>query len=133
MTVYAEVVDGVCTNVVVADAEQAEADGWLGPLTTLTPQPGIGWTVVDGEWSPPSPTPTAAAQAQALAAVQAASPTLAPALASAAADAAAYPTATAEEQAAIVVRLIGNVAKLAEALANYLVHQGVLPPSAPTS
>ena len=57
-------------------------------------------------------------------------PTLGPELAQAAKDAADYPTASAATQAAIVVRLIENTAKIAQAFAHFLVSQEVIPSTA---
>ena len=57
-------------------------------------------------------------------------PTLGPGVAQAAKDATDYPTASATTQAAIVVRLINNATKIAQAFAHFLVSQAVIPPTA---
>jgi hypothetical protein len=58
---YAIIENGVATNVVVADAEIASANGWIA-----CPDAGPGWTYVDGIFTAPvvvepvAPTPAPA-------------------------------------------------------------------------
>jgi hypothetical protein len=66
-------------------------------------------------------------QAQALAQFLGLLPDLGPALQQAQTDAANYFTASAADQASIVVRLIGNVAMLAEACSYAFTHLGLIP------
>lgn len=62
MSLYAEVTNGTCTNVVVCDDQaHATAMGWIGPIDTMTPQPALGWEYANGTWSPPPPPPPTAA------------------------------------------------------------------------
>jgi len=60
MTIYADVFEGECVNIIVAEEdfrpafEEAFPDHeMVGPLDDLSPYPGIGWSYVDGQWSPP--------------------------------------------------------------------------------
>lgn len=63
MPTYADVDDGVCVNVIIADESFRDAFSeafpeheMIGPIDDLDPEPGIGW-VYDGKtWSrPPEP------------------------------------------------------------------------------
>lgn len=55
MGIYAEVTDGVITNVVVCDdRKHAKNQGWL-LIDRLDPQPGIGWTRDGKKWIKPEP------------------------------------------------------------------------------
>lgn len=130
------------TNVVIADAAFAEAQGWsttehpTGSFATgafRSTTVGIGYTTSNtgASWTAPKPTASAAARAAALTALKAMLPTLAPALEQAQADAEAYPSAPAETQAQIVVRLIEGTAKVTTALGYLLVHQGYVPTTTP--
>lgn len=68
MSHYAEITDGKVTNVAVCDDPSfAEQMGWIGPIDTLTPEPGIGWSYDGTTWTPPTsppPTPQQTAQEQ---------------------------------------------------------------------
>lgn len=50
---YAQITDGIVTNVIVADAEYAEEHA----LVPLTDNAGIGWSYSNGTFLPPAPTP----------------------------------------------------------------------------
>lgn len=54
--VWAVVEAGTIVNVTVGSAGVAAARGYLGPITALKPQPGIGWTTPDNgaTWAAPS-------------------------------------------------------------------------------
>jgi len=53
---------GTVTNVAVADQAHATAMGWVGPLDSLSPQPGIGWSYNGATWTAPTPPPPTAAE-----------------------------------------------------------------------
>lgn len=62
---WLKVVGGVVVSVVVAHQTVAAQRGFVGPITSLTPKPGIGWTTSDGgaTFSPPPPPPLPATAA----------------------------------------------------------------------
>lgn len=68
MSHYAEITDGIVTNVAVCDDPAfAEQQGWIGPVDTIDPQPGVGWSydASNQTWTAPTPpAPTAQQQAQ---------------------------------------------------------------------
>lgn len=58
MAHYAEIVNGVVANIAVCDDPAfAQAQGWVGPIDTITPHPGIGWTYDGTNWTAPTPPP----------------------------------------------------------------------------
>ena len=67
---YAEIADGVVTNVVLCDdSSLASERGWIGPLDALVPQPGPGWSFDGAAWVAPVPSVFLANEAQIAAAV----------------------------------------------------------------
>ena len=58
MSHYAEITNGKVTNVSVCDDPSfAEQMGWIGPIDTVTPEPGVGWSYDGTTWTPPTPPP----------------------------------------------------------------------------
>lgn len=54
MAIYAEITAGTVTNITVCDdATFAATQGWTD-IDSLDPQPGVGWTLANGAWTPPS-------------------------------------------------------------------------------
>lgn len=53
MGIYAEIQNNTITNTVICDATFA-AEYSLTEIDGLTPQPGVGWTLAAGVWSPPA-------------------------------------------------------------------------------
>ena len=101
MSRYAEVVAGVVVNVAVCDDPAfAAARGWVGPVDTLHPEPGVGWGFDGTTWTPPAPrvAPGAAEQATLLTDISTVN--------------AGWSTLTGAEQQATVVRLLQAVARL---------------------
>lgn len=58
MSHYAEITDGTVTNVAVCDDPTfAQQMGWVGPIDTIDPQPGVGWSYDGTTWTAPAPPP----------------------------------------------------------------------------
>lgn len=56
---YAQILANVIANVIEADAEFAATHN-LTLVQGLSPEPGIGWTLAAGTWTPPVPDPALA-------------------------------------------------------------------------
>ena len=126
---YAIVTDGTVTNVVVADPSAAQP-GWAA-IDGTTPTPGIGWAYDGTTWTPPAPpAPTAQQQAQATLAGIAAQ--LAADIAQLAVDLASvqagWSTVAADDQTAILGRILAGLGTAMTAVANHAVFTGALPP-----
>jgi hypothetical protein len=63
MSHYAAIIEGIVANVAVCDdPDFAKEQGWIGPIDTLDPQPGVGWSYDGTNWTAPSPPPLAPQQ-----------------------------------------------------------------------
>lgn len=61
MATYADVYQGECVNIILANEDFRPAfeesfpdHEMVGPLDGMDPQPGIGWSYHDGDWRPPA-------------------------------------------------------------------------------
>ncbi len=124
---------GVVTNVSVGDAEWGSSQG-LTCLDGIDPLPGIGWTLVNGTWTPPTPppaTPEQEAKAAAVSTLQTLSdqqPTVAAQLEAdiATVTGTGWDTLSQADRQAIVARMLGGFGTLMTALQAHITATGVL-------
>lgn len=129
MSTYALVENGVATNILVAEPAVATELGLVGPLDSLSPRPGVGWSYDASTqvWSAPVPPPLSTQQEAQVAAtntilqLQANQTALLDQLAADVASAANWGTLTAAEQGAILRRILQDgLGNLQEALAAHV-------------
>lgn len=126
MSLFAELVEGVAMNIVIAEEDFAADLGLVGPLDGLDPQPGIGWSydASTATWTAPTPPPLTAQQqaqvdaADTIAQLQANQGALLTQMKADIASAANWGGLTATEQGAIIGRILSDgLANIQQALA----------------